>query len=419
MSIEREVAPGRVGLDAKRLATLDSHFARYVDDGRLAGWQLVISRDGQVAHASTYGLRDLEAGLPVEPDTLWRVYSMSKPVTSVAAMMLWEEGRFELTDPISRWLPEFAAPRVYDRGSAGAPFTVPAIEPIRVWHLLTHTSGLTYGFLQTSVVDALYRKAGYDINPKPGVDLAQASREWAALPLLFQPGTGWGYGVSTDVLGRLVEVVAGQPLGDVLRTRIFEPLGMTDTSWWADPAGDDAKRLAALYVPNPATGRATRFDAIGKHALEEPAMQSGGGGLISSAADYDRFTAMLLRGGTGPGTGPGTAGERLLSSRTVRFMTRNHLPGGVDLDRLQTGGFAETTFEGIGFGLGFAVVRDPVPSRTPVTPGTYYWGGAASTAFWIDPAERLTVAFYTQLLPSSVHPIRPQLRQLVYSALTD
>ncbi|WP_327009338.1 beta-lactamase family protein [Dactylosporangium sp. NBC_01737] len=413
MSIEREVAPEQVGFDAKRLAALDTHFARYVEDGRLAGWQLVISRDGRVAHASTCGRRDLEAGLPVEPDTLWRVYSMSKPITSVAAMMLWEEGRFELTDPISRWLPEFAAPQVYDRGSAGAPFTVPAAEPIRVWHLLTHTSGLTYGFLQTSVVDALYRKAGYDLLPKAGIDLAQACRDWAALPLLFQPGTGWGYGVSTDVLGRLVEVVSGQSLGDFMRTRIFEPLGMTDTRWWVDPGGDEAKRLAALYVPGPADGRAVRFDPIGQHALQEPALQSGGGGLISTAADYHRFTSMLLRNGTGP------EGERLLSSRTVRFMTRNHLPGGVDLDRLQTGGFAETTFEGIGFGLGFAVVRDPVPARTPSTPGTYYWGGAASTAFWIDPAERLTVAFYAQLLPSSTHPIRPQLRQLIYSALTD
>ncbi|MET7418503.1 serine hydrolase domain-containing protein [Dactylosporangium sp. NPDC005555] len=412
MSIEREVAPGEVGIDAKRLDVLDAHLARYVDDGRLAGWQLVVSRDGRVAHASTYGRRDMEAGLPVEADTLWRIYSMSKPITSVAAMMLWEEGRFELTDPISRWLPEFSQPQVYDRGSAGAPFTVPAAEPIRVWHLLTHTSGLTYGFLQTSVVDALYRKAGYDILPKTGVDLAQSSRDWAALPLLFQPGTRWGYGVSTDVLGRLVEVVAGQPLGDFLRERIFEPLGMTDTRWSVDPAGDDAKRLAALYVPSPADGRAVRFDVIGRHALDEPAMQSGGGGLISTAADYHRFTSMLLSEGVG-------AGRTLLSSRTVRFMTQNHLPGGVDLDRLQTGGFAETTFEGVGFGLGFAVVRDPVPAKTPSSPGTYYWGGAASTAFWIDPAERLTVAFYTQLLPSSTHPIRSQLRQLVYSALTD
>jgi CubicO group peptidase (beta-lactamase class C family) len=408
VSIEREVAPEQAGFDAKRLARLDAHFARYVDDGRLAGWQIVVARDGRVAHSATYGQRDAEAGLPVEPDTLWRIYSMTKPITSVAAMILWEEGRFELTDPISEWLPEFADMRVYDRGSTSQPFTVPAIDPIRVWHLLTHTSGLTYGFLQTSVVDALYRKAGYDVAPKPGVDLARASRDWAALPLLFQPGTAWGYGVSTDVLGRLVEVVAGMPLADFLRTRIFEPLGMTDTHW---SVGADEKRMAALYVPGP-DGRRARFDPIGRLAFEEQTMPSGGGGLIASAADYHRFTEMLLRGGT-------LDDERLLSSRTVGFMTRNHLPGGVDLDAMQTGGFAETTFAGIGFGLGFAVVRDPVPARVWSTPGTYYWGGAASTAFWVDPAERLTVSLYTQLMPSSTYPLRPQLRQLVYSALTD
>ncbi|GAA2626019.1 serine hydrolase domain-containing protein [Dactylosporangium fulvum] len=408
MNIDREVAPEQAGFDARRLARLDAHFAGYVDDGRLAGWQIVVARDGKVAHSSTYGARDAEAGLPVEPDTQWRIYSMTKPITSVAAMMLWEEGRFELTDPISRWLPEFADVRVYDKGSASQPFTVPAVEPIRVWHLLTHTSGLTYGFLQTSVVDALYRKAGYDVLPKTGVDLAQASRDWAALPLLFQPGTAWGYGVSTDVLGRLVEVVSGQSLPGFLRTRIFEPLGMVDTCWSVE-AG--SKRMAALYVPGP-DGRATRFDPIGKAAFEEPTVPSGGGGLISTAADYQRFMQMLLQGGT-------LAGERLLSSRTIGFMTRNHLPGGVDLDTLQTGGFAETTFEGIGFGLGFAVVRDPVPARVWSSPGTYYWGGAASTAFWVDPVERLTVGLYTQLMPSSTYPLRPQLRQLVYSALID
>ncbi|GGM62598.1 serine hydrolase domain-containing protein [Dactylosporangium sucinum] len=408
MSIDVEVAPEQAGFDAKRLARLDTHFARYVDDGRLAGWHIVVARDGRVAHSSVYGQRDAEAGLPVEPGTQWRIYSMTKPVTSVAAMMLWEEGHFELTDPISRWLPEFGDVRVYQKGSAGAPFTVPAVEPIRVWHLLTHTSGLTYGFLQTSVVDALYRKAGYDIQSKPGADLAQACRDWAALPLLFQPGAGWGYGVSTDVLGRLVELWSGQTLQDFVRERILEPLGMTDTCWSVEPGTD---RLAALYVPGP-DGKAARFDAVGQAAFEPPAMASGGGGLISTAADYHRFMQLLLHGGT-------FQRQRLLSHRTVGFMTRNHLPGGVDLDALQTGGFAETTFEGVGFGLGFAVVRDPVPARVWSSPGTYYWGGAASTAFWIDPAERLTVALFTQLLPSSTHPLRPQLRQLVYSALIE
>jgi CubicO group peptidase (beta-lactamase class C family) len=409
VSIEREVAPEQAGFDGKRLARLDAHFARHVDDGRLAGWQISIARDGRVVHSSTYGQRDAEAGLPVERDTLWRIYSMTKPVTSVAAMMLWEEGRFQLTDPISEWLPEFRDVRVYEKGSASQPYTVPAHEPIRVWHLLTHTSGLTYGFLQTSVVDALYRKAGYDLHTRPGADLAETCRDYAALPLLFQPGTAWGYGVSTDVLGRQIEVIAGMSLPEFVRTRVLEPLGMTDTRWSVEPG---EPRMAALYVPGPG-GQRVRFDAIGRMAYEVPAAPAGGGGLISTAADYQRFMAMLLDGGTSAGK------ERLLGRRTLGFMTRNHLPGGADLDTLQTGGFAETTFEGIGFGLGFAVVRDPVPARVWSSPGTFYWGGAASTAFWVDPVERLTVGFYTQLVPSSAYPLRPQLRQLIYAALDD
>jgi CubicO group peptidase (beta-lactamase class C family) len=410
VSIEREVDPARVGFDPRRLAALDSHYARYVDDGWLPGWQVVVTRHGKVAHASTYGLRDKEAGLPVEPGTLWRIFSMTKPLTSVAAMMLWEEGRFELTDPISRWLPEFAGPRVYDKGPWSAPWTVPAVEEIRIWHLLTHTSGLTYGFLNTSVVDTLYRRAGYELSAPDGMDLAAGSRGLAEFPLLFQPGTAWGYSVATDILGRLVEVVSGQTLDAFLAERVLEPLGMTDTMWWADES--DAGRLAALYGPHPGTGRATRLDTIGDMVLRKPEFLSGGGGLVSSAYDYHRFTQMLLDGGE-------LDGVRLLGSRTVRFMTTNHLPGGADLEALSTGGFAETTFEGVGFGLGFAVVLDPRAAKVPSSVGTFYWGGAASTAFFVDPVERITALFFTQLLPSSVHPIRPQLRQLIYSALVD
>jgi CubicO group peptidase (beta-lactamase class C family) len=331
---------------------------------------------------------------------------MTKPITSVAAMMLWEEGRFELTDEISRWLPEFANARVYDKGSVTRPFTVPAAEPIRVWHLLTHTSGLTYGFLQTSIVDALYRAAGFDLVPAPGVDLAAACRTWSTLPLLFQPGTRWGYGVATDVLGRLIEVISGLSLDEFLAQRIFAPLGMTDTHWWV--RGEEVSRLATLYAATPAG--MIPFPTLGDLALTPPEMLSGGGGLIGTAADYHRFTQMLLGEGT-------YEGNRLLGSRTVRFMTRNHLPGGADLGRLNAGGFAESIFDGVGFGLGFAVVLDPVPGRFPSSPGAYHWGGVASTAFWVDPAEELTVMLFTQLMPSSTYPLRPQLRQMVYSAL--
>ncbi|WP_438941302.1 serine hydrolase domain-containing protein [Micromonospora craterilacus] len=404
------IEPQQVGFDPARLARIDEHFGRYVDDGRLAGFQVVVTRRGEIAHSSAYGLRDREAGAPVEADTLWRIYSMTKPITSLAAMMLWEEGHFELTDEVGRWLPEFADMRVYSKGSTLKPYTVPAVEPIRVWHLLTHTAGLTYGFMQTSVVDGLYRAAGYDLYPPAGVDLATACRAFGELPLLFQPGTAWGYSVASDVLGRLIEVVSGQSLDTFLTERILRPLDMTDTRWYVD--GADAARLAALYVPDPATGRAVRHDALGGLAYEKPALLSGGGGLISSAADYHRFTQLLLRGGE-------LDGVRLLGPRTVRFMTRNHLPGGQDLGTLSTGGFAETTLDGIGFGLGFAVVADPIPSRVPSSLGEYYWGGVASTAFWVDPAEQITAMFFTQLMPSSTWPIRPQLRQLVYSALID
>ena len=408
--MQRTADPDALGLDPARLARIDEHFAQYVDDGRLAGWQIAVSRRGEVVHASTYGQRDREAGLPVEPDTLWRIYSMTKPLTSAAVMRLWEQGRFELGDEVSRYLPSFADVRVYDRGSAAKPFLVPATEPVRIWHLLTHTAGLTYGFLHTSVVDAIYRAKGYEWGVPPGTDLEAACDTWAALPLLFQPGSAWGYSVATDVLGRLVEVVSGQPLDEHLREHVTGPLGMHDTSFWVEP--ERAERLAALYTPSPADGKAVRLDAFGAAALSEPTFLSGGGGLVSTAADYARFTQLLLRGGE-------LDGVRLLGTRTLRWMTRNHLPGGRDLGALSTGGFAETSFEGIGFGLGFATVEDPLPSKTLMSRGEYFWGGAASTAFWVDPAEEITASLFTQLLPSSTHPLRPQLRQLVYSALVD
>ncbi|WDZ87095.1 serine hydrolase domain-containing protein [Micromonospora cathayae] len=410
MKVSRNIDPDEIGFDPARLARIDEHFGRYVAAGQLSGWQIVVTRRGHVAHSSTYGLRDVESGAPVEADTLWRIYSMTKPVTSVAAMMLWEEGRFELTDEISRWLPEFADVRVYAKGSAAKPYTVPAVEPIRVWHLLTHTAGLTYGFMQTSVVDGLYRAAGYDLHWPAGVDLAAASVALAELPLLYQPGSAWGYSVATDVLGRLVEVVSGQRLDEFFTERILRPLGMTDTHWWVD--GDDAERLGALYVPDPRTGRLLRHEQLGAAARQRPTLHAGGSGLICSAYDYHRFTQFLLRGGE-------LDGVRLLGPRTVRFMTRNHLPGGQDLGALSVGGFAESIFDGIGFGLGFAVVQDPIPSRVPSSVGEYYWGGVASTAFWVDPAEEITAQLYTQLLPSSTYPLRAQLRQLVYSALVD
>jgi CubicO group peptidase (beta-lactamase class C family) len=407
-----DVDPAEAGLDPHRLARLDAHFARYVEDGRLPGWLLSIGRHGRRAYVARCGSRDVEAGLPVTDDTVWRIYSMTKPVTSVAAMILYEEGRLALTDPVSAFIPAFRDVRVYDGGSDLKQVTVPAAEPVRIWHLLTHTAGLTYGFHRVHPVDALYRAAGFEWGTPPGMDLAQACDAWAGFPLLFQPGAEWNYSVASDVLGRVVEVASGQRFDHFLEHRLFRPLGMTDTAFWADPA--EEKRLAALYRPGP-DGRAIRFDAFGQGALREPLLLGGGGGLVSTAADYDRFLRMLLRTDDSP------AGEldgtRLLSPRTVGYMTRNHLPGGLDLQTFGRPLHAESPFRGIGFGLGFAVVLDPVPGQVVCSPGEISWGGAASTAFWVDQEAGLTVSFFTQLLPSSTHPIRPQLRQLVYQAL--
>jgi CubicO group peptidase (beta-lactamase class C family) len=412
--LKADVDPADVGLDPARLDRVDRHLRRYVDGGRLPGWLLVVSRQGRIAQVSSYGMRDMEAGLPVENDTLWRIYSMTKPIVSVAAMMLFEEGAFELNDPVSALIPSFADARVYAGGSDLRPVTVPATEPVRIWHLLTHTAGLTYGFHRVHPVDARYRDAGFEWGTPHGMDLAQCCDKWAELPLLFQPGTEWNYSVATDVLGRVVEVASGQGLDEFLDSRIFGPLGMADTSFWVGEA--DAGRLAALYTPVPPPGGpATRFDAMGKVARSRPRMLSGGGGLISTAADYHRFTQMLL---DRPGSPGGELdGVRLLGPRTLAYMTRNHLPGGVDLETFGRPLFAEAPFCGVGFGLGFAVVIDAAAQKTLGSVGEFSWGGAASTAFWVDPAEELTACFFTQLLPSSATRVRSQLRQMVYQAV--
>jgi CubicO group peptidase (beta-lactamase class C family) len=410
VELDVEVEAGEVGFDAGRLGRIDRHFARYVDDGRLPGWLVLVSRRGRVVHLATCGQRDLEAGLPVEADTRFRIYSMTKPLTSVAAMMLYEEGAFGLKDPVHRFIPSFADVRVYRSGPASDPVTDPAAQPVRLWHLLTHTAGLTYGFHYAHPVDAAYRAAGFEWVAPEGRGLADCCDAWAGLPLLFEPGSEWNYSVATDVLGRVIEVVSGQPLDRFLHQRIFGPLGMGDTGFWVEGAA--AGKLAALYGPAPGGGRVVRNDQLGSRALRRPACLAGGGGLVSTAGDYHRFTQALVRGGE-------LDGVRLLGTRTLAYMTRNHLPGGADLESFGRRLFAETTFDGVGFGLGFAVLLDPVANKVLSGPGELAWGGAASTFFWVDPAEQLTVIFLTQLLPSGTYPLRSELRQLVYQALVD
>jgi len=408
--ITTDIGPTEVGFDPVRLRRIDDLLQGYVDGGLLAGCQFVLGRGDHVAHTVVTGKRDLESGAPFTDDTIVRLYSMTKPVTSVAAMMLYEEGAFELKDPVAKFIPSFADVRVYRSGSSAAPTLEPATEPVRIWHLLTHTAGLTYGFHYNNAVDAMYRAAGFEWGTPKGADLAECCDRWAQLPLLFQPGSEWNYSVCTDVLGRVVEVASGMSLDAFFAERILGPLGMVDTAF-SVPAGE-AGRLAALYSPEPGTRRARRNDAMGAAALTPPVCLSGGGGLVGTAHDYHRFARMLLGGGE-------LDGVRLLGPRTVDYMTTNHLPEGQDLTAFGRPLFSETQFDGVGFGLGFSVVEDTAAYRVLSSPGTFAWGGAASTAFWVDPYEGITAVLLTQLLPSSTHPIRTQLMQLVLQAVVD
>ena len=405
-----EVGAGDAGFDAARLQLLNAYFEQYVDDGRLPGFHLVVSRHGKVAHQHRYGMRDMEASLPVDADTIWRIYSMTKPITSVALMMLVEEGKLLLTDPVSKFIPSFGEARVWRGGSVVKPITEPVTEPMLVWHLLTHTAGLTYGFLYQSTVDDIYRRNGYEWGVPKGATLADACDAWASMPLLFQPGTEWNYSVATDVVGRLVEVVSGLSLDEFFRQRMFQPLGMHDTGFFA--AEDKATRVAALYQPDPATRQAKRLDVMGKAALRAPTFLGGGGGLVSSAHDYHRFMQMLANDGE-------LDGVRLLSPRTLRLMTMNHLPGNADISEFGRPIDLENAYDGFGFGLGFSVLVNPAAAKLHGSIGDFGWGGAASTTFWIDRVEGITAEFYTQLLPSSTWPLRPYFRSLVYQALVD
>jgi CubicO group peptidase (beta-lactamase class C family) len=409
MSLDVSHDPSALGFAADRLARIDACFQRYIDAGQLPGWQIVVSRNGQVAHSSTAGLRDIDAGIPWTDDTLARIYSMTKPITSVAAMMLYEEGAFELKDPVAKFIPSFADARVYRGGPAAAPVTEPVTQPLQMWHLLTHMSGLTYGWHHRHVTDELYRKGGFEWGAPEGLTLADCCDRWAGLPLLFQPGSEWNYGVSTDVLGRVVEVLSGMSLDRFLEERILSPLKMVDTGFYV--RDDQIDRVARLYGPHPATGTAV-INPLERTDRKLPDFLSGGGGLWGTAADYLRFCHMMLNGGE-------LDGVRLLGTRTVDYMTRNHLPGGADVETIGRPLSAETMYDGVGFGLGFSVMLNTVHNRVLGSAGEYAWGGAASTIFWCDPSEQIAVVFMTQLLPTGTLTLRTNLKRLVYQALVD
>ncbi|MEU9288711.1 serine hydrolase domain-containing protein [Streptomyces sp. NPDC048275] len=405
--LRQEVEPSEAGLDAKALARLDQHFAHLVDDQRLPGYLVALSRHGRVAHLTAYGWRDREARLPVETDTLWRIYSMTKPVTSVAALMLLEEGHFRLDDPVARFLPAFTHPRVYVSGSGPETKTRPAEQPLLIRHLLTHTSGLTFGFYHSHPVDALYRDAGLESSVAPGADLAGTCDVYAGLPLQFEPGAQWNYSVSTNVLGRLIEVVSGRDLDEFLAERIFGPLGMTDAGFCVTE--NQADRLAELYGED-TEGRITPIAGLPLHG--RPRFVSGSGGMVATAHDYHRFMEMLRRRGE-------LDGVRLLRPETVDSMVSNHLPGNADRRTFGSPLHQEPHNAGLGFGLGVSVVVDPEITQVPSSQGAFGWSGVASTTFWVDPRQDLTVQFYTQVRPTSSHSIFPELKRLVHEAVSD
>ena len=397
--------PEDVGLSSRQLARVDAWMDRLVADGKLPGVSVTVARRGRVAYQRAVGRANIETGAPMTPDTIVRIYSMTKPLTSLAVMMLYEEGRFQLDDPVSTFLPEFADMTVAVGGNALKLELEPARRPITWRHLLTHTSGLTYGFMRSTLVDALYRSRHVDFQTDD-CSLAEMVTRLAALPLLAQPGEEWNYSVATDVLGRLVEVVSGQPFGAFMQERILQPLGMNSTGFRVhDPA-----RFAANYARG-ADGRLALVDDPATSAyLRDRPIASGGGGLASTAGDYIRFCQFMLNKGELDGT-------RLLGRKTVELMTANHLGG--DMAAMGQPRFSESNYEGIGFGLGFSVTLDPARAQILGSPGEYAWGGAASTAFWCDPVEEMAVVMLTQLMPSSAYPIRRELRVLTYAAVVD
>jgi CubicO group peptidase (beta-lactamase class C family) len=404
------VKPEEVGLSSPRLARIGEHLQRYIDAGKIAGALTLVARRGRVAYFEPLGHLEIERRRPVTREAVFRIYSMTKPITSVGLMMLYEQGRFQLDDPVHRFIPSWKNLQVFVSGNHPVFKTAPVERPMTVRDLLSHTSGLTYGFMERTNVDAAYRKLGLADRARPGYTLGDMVETLAGLPLEFSPGTRWNYSVSTDVLGYLIEVLSGQRLDAYLREHVLEPLDMRDTAFVI--AKEQVPRFAANYERQ-ADGSLKLIDDPERSQYQECSFFSGGGGLVSTAPDYFRFTEMLRKRGE-------LDGVRLLGRKTIELMTMNHLPGGQDLTQLaQAGMFTETAYAGVGFGLGFSIMQSPARAQILATPGEYAWGGAASTAFWIDPVEDLTVIFMTQLMPSSSYPLRRELRVLTYASLIE
>ena len=396
------------GFDSQRLARVAALVDRYVAEGKLAGAQVQVAHRGEVALRHTVGRADVASDRPLGDDAIYRIYSMTKPITSIALMQLYEQGRVLLEDPVSAYIPEFAEMQVFTGGTPTAPKVRPAQTVMTVKDVLTHASGLTYGFFFQNNLDAIYREDGLGNFELPDYTLEEGMRLLAAKPLAFDPGTAWNYSMSTDVCGRLVEVISGMGLDEYFAEHITGPLGMADTAFHV-PA-DKKHRFTSNYALTSEDPLAT-FDSFDASPyLSPPVFLSGGGGLVGTVDDYQRFVDMLLNGGE-------LDGRRIIGRKTLEYMTINHLPEGKTLNELGQSLFSEAVMEGMGFGLGFSTLVDPARNGAVSSGGEFAWGGAASTAFWVDPAEEITCVFMTQLMPSRSYPLRRELKATVYQAL--
>ncbi|MCH2458627.1 MAG: beta-lactamase family protein [Henriciella sp.] len=410
MSVNEDgIQASDVGLSEERLNRIPEFFAdNYLDTGKLPCVATLVSRNGQIVHEAYRGRDELGGGDPIGPDTIFRIYSMTKPITSVAAMMLFEESKIRLDHPVHNYIPEFADTEMWVKGTVDDYETRKPLRPMEIRDLFTHTSGLTYGFLMQHEVDALYRREKI---ARPDESLEEMCKRLAKLPLLFSPGTRWNYSHSTDVLGRVVEVASGMKLDEFFRERIFGPLGMVDTDFFVPK--EKIHRLMACYSRDPQTGKISESDGKGEASRayrHQPPLLNAGGGLVSTLRDYHQFCLMLLHGGSLHGT-------RLLSPKTVEFMRMNHLPDNRTIKQMGDKTFSEARMEGNGFGLGGSTIVNVADSMQPGSVGTFSWGGLANTFFWIDYEEEMIAIQATQMIPSGCYPLRPQFQQLAYAAI--
>ena len=389
-----------LGFVSDRLARIPAFIqANYLDNGKLPFASVLVGRGDDIA---------LQWSSGVAEDAIFRIASMTKPITSVAFMQLVERGLVALTDPVTKYIPEFAQLGVFVGGGGNVPFMTRAPKTqMRVIDLLRHTAGFTYSFQEQGNIDAAYRKT--DVESWTKNTSQSVIDTLAQIPLEFDPGTQWNYSVATDILGILVERISGLSLPEYFQTHIFTPLGMTDT-FFQVPA-DKAARIPEGFAFDPET-KMKLIDKAGADSMWAKgwSFNSGGGGLASSVADYYRFCRMLLNGGA-------LDGAQILSPKTIELMTANHIPGGQDLTQMSKSLFSEAEMAGIGFGLGFATTIDSAATLTPCSTGDFYWGGMYSTAFFVDPVEDIIMIFMTQLLPSTTYPVRREIKTMIYSAL--